>query len=69
MLVNFIRNWFINQDILIPRNVLWNNIFNIAEYNEIYNTSSQGGSKNADFNVDGKADGEDYVILLNNYGT
>ena len=33
-----------------------------------YNSSTQVGSKNADFNGDSKVDGEDYVIWLSNYG-
>lgn len=32
-----------------------------------YNTSTQGGTTNADFNNDGKVDGGDYVIWLLNY--
>jgi hypothetical protein len=32
-----------------------------------YNSSTQGGSTNADFNDNGKVDGGDYVIWLKNY--
>jgi hypothetical protein len=33
-----------------------------------YNSSTQGGSNNADFNNDDKVDGKDYIIWLRNYG-
>jgi hypothetical protein len=32
-----------------------------------YNSSTQGGSKNADFDRNGRVDGKDYIIWLNNY--